>query len=230
MSILQAVMTAPLLGGGGGGGGGGDGAVGDYLWDTAPESYTRPSGGTDPVLTSLLMPDNSTTKNVHVFSGTNYISTQGHGIALFYFNIWFYPTSNHVGLMAEQGGPVENTVYYYNALEIGLSGNINASVWTGSSPATIVSSGSVTLNAWNHLYFYYNNLSTEMGISLNNATTQTTTVTRSGPDTSYFLFGSNCSTYITSNARFQGKLGDVTGSTYIAGSNYNDTKTVYGLT
>jgi hypothetical protein len=220
---MQTLMTSTL------GGAVADGAVGDYVWDTAPESYIRPSGGTDPVLTSILMP-NSSTKNVHVFSGTNYISTQGHGIASFYFNIWFYPTSNHVGLMAEQGGPVENTVYYYNALEIGLSGNINASVWNGANATTIVSSGSVTLNSWNHLYFYYNNLSTELGVSLNNATLQTTTVTRSGPGTSYFTFGANCATYMTSNARFQGKLGDVTGSSYISGSSYNDTKTVYGLT
>jgi hypothetical protein len=222
MSIIQTLMTAPLMGGSVP-----DGAVGDYVWDITTESYTRPSGGTDPVLTSLLMP-NSSTKNVHVFSGTNYISTQGHNVASFYFNIWFYPTINNVGLMSEQGGPVENTVYYYNALEIGLSGNINASVWTGTSATTIVSSGSVTLNAWNHLYFYYINGSTQMGVSLNNATIQTTTVTRDGPVTSYFTFGANCATYITSNARFAGKLGDVTGSSYISGSTYNDTKTVYG--
>ncbi len=223
MSIIQTLMTSTL------GGPVADGAVGDYVWDITNESYTRPSGGTDPVLTSLLMPDNST-KNVHVFSGTNYISTQGHGIASFYFNIWFYPTSNHVGLMTEQGGPVENTVYFYNALEIGLSGNINAGVWNGGNITYITSSGSVTLNAWNHLYFYYNNGATELGVSLNNATTQTTTVTRSPPTTSYFLFGAQCSTYMTSNVRFAGKLGDVTGSSYIPGSTYNDTKTVYGLT
>ena len=207
-----------------------DGPVGGYFWDITNESYTRPSGGNNPVLSSLLMPDNATTKNVHVFNGTNYISTQGHSVASFYFNIWFYPTINNVGLMSEQGGPVENTVYFYNALEIGVSGNINASVWTGTSTTTIVSSGSVTLNAWNHLYFYYINGSTQMGVSLNNATIQTTTVTRDGPVTSYFTFGANCATYITSNARFQGTLGDVTGSSYIAGSSYNDTKTVYGLT
>jgi hypothetical protein len=220
---MQTLMTSTL------GGAVADGAVGDYVWDTVARSYTRPSGGTDPVLTALLMPDNST-KNVHVFSGTNYISTQGHGNSSFYFNIWFYPISNHVGLMSEQGGPVENTVYFYNALEIGLSGNINAGVWNGGNITYITSSGSVTLNAWNHLYFYYNNSATELGVSLNNATAQTTTVTRSGPGTSYFLFGSQCSTYMTSNVRFAGKLGDVIGSSSALVSNYNDTKTVYGLT
>ncbi len=224
MSIIQTLMTAPLMGGPVA-----DGAVGDYVWDITNESYTRPSGGTDPVLTSTLMP-NSSTKNVHVFSGTNYIATQGHGIASFYFNIWFYPTSNHVGLMTEQGGPVENTVYYYNALEINTVGNINAGVWNGSNITYVTTTESVTLNTWNHLYFYYINGSTELGVVLNGGTPNLTNVTRQGPGTSYFLFGSNCSTFITSNARFQGKLGDVTGSSYIAGSSYNDTKTVYGRT
>lgn len=204
------------------------GPVGTLTWDTTPESYTRPSGGTDPVLTSLLMPDNSTTQDVHVFSGTDYIVTPGHNIAGVYFNIWFYPTSNNVELMTHQGSEFEQTSYYYNMLEINASGGINAGGWNGGSITSVTSSETVNLNAWNHVY--YRCSGGTLSVCLNNGSTYSTLISYSAPTTSYFAIGATAVTYMTSNARFQGTLGDVAGSSYIAGSNYNDTKAVYGLT
>lgn len=204
------------------------GPVGTLIWDGVPESYLRPTGGTDPVLTALLMPDNSTTKDVHVFGGTDYISTPGQATGNFYFNIWFYPTTNNVGLMSEQGSEFENTGYYYNMLEIDATGGVNVNVWNGGSITTFAIVGPVNLNAWNHIYYYYDG--TNLGASLNNNGVSSTVATRSAPSTSYFSFGANCSTFVSSNARFQGTLGDVVISSTTPGSNYNDTKATYGLT
>jgi hypothetical protein len=162
-----------------------------------------------------------------VFSGTNYISTAGNAAPAFSFNIWFYPTTNNIALMAEQGGPVENTVYYYNMLEINSSNRINAGVWNGDNISTITFSDTVNLNAWNHLYFYY--ASGEAGIELNGGTRATTTTARNNPTTSYFTFGSNLNTYMSTNARFQGRLGDVDITSSNSGSNFVSTKAVYGL-
>jgi len=226
MPITQILLTANTTGGGGGGGGG-PSPTGTYTWDAAPTGYARPSGGNDPVLTSFLMPDGLTTKDIHVFSGTNYISTAGNSAPEFYFNIWFYPTTNNIALMAEQGGPVENTVYYYNMLEINTSNGINAGVWNGGNISMITFADTVNLNAWNHLYFYYG--SGTLGIELNGGTRATTTAVRDEPTTSYFTFGSNISTFMSANNRFQGRLGDVDITSFPSGSNFVGTKSVYGL-
>jgi hypothetical protein len=219
MPITQILLTANTTGGGGG--------AGTYTWDATPTEYARPSGGSDPALQSFLMPDGSTTKDLLVFSGTNYISTAGNSAPAFSFNIWFYPTANNIALMAEQGGPVENTVYYYNMLEINSSNRINAGVWNGDNISTITFLDTVNLNAWNHLYFYY--ASGEAGIELNGGTRATTTTVRNNPTTSYFTFGSNLNTYMSTNARFQGRLGDVNITSSNSGSNFVSTKAVYGL-
>ena len=218
MPITQILLTATASGGG----------AGTYTWDATPTEYARPSGGSDPALQSFLMPDGSTTKDLLVFSGTNYISTAGNSAPAFSFNIWFYPTANNIALMAEQGGPVENTVYYYNMLEINSSNGINAGIWnSGENISTITFSDTVTLNAWNHLYFYYG--SGEAGIELNGGTRATTTLVRNNPTTSYFTFGSSIATYMSTNARFQGRLGDVNITSSVSGSNFVSTKAVYGL-
>lgn len=206
---------------------GGSGGIGTYTWDTVPNSYTRPSGGNNPTLTPFVMPDGSTTKNLHVFNGSNYISTAGNTASEVFFNIWFYPTTNNIALMGEQGGPIENTVYWYNMLEIDSSNVIKAGVWNGGSVSTITFSDTVNLNAWNHLYFYYG--SGTLGIELNGGTRATVTASRDNPATSYFTFGSNLSTYMSTNNRFQGRLGDVDIASTTSGSNFTSTKAVYGL-
>jgi hypothetical protein len=226
MPITQILLTANTGGGGGGGGGGGD-AVGTYTWDAAPTSYTRPNGGNDPALQSVLMPDGLTTKNIHVFNGSNYISTAGNAAPEFFFNIWFYPTANNIALMSEQGSPVENTVFYYNMLEINSFNRINAGVWNGESISTITFSDTVNLNAWNHLFFYYG--SGTLGIELNGGTRATTTAARDRPTTSYFTVGSNLLTAMTTSNRFRGSLGDVDITSSPSGSNFLGTKAVYGL-
>lgn len=222
MPVTQMIMASLTTTGSG------SGPVGGYAWDSQPSiSYFRPAGGNDPALVPTLMPDNTTTLDLHVFSGTNYITTAGHtNVTTFWFNIWIYPAYGNVGILTELGSTFENTGYFYNMLEIDMFNNIRAGVWNGGNISNVTGSA-VNLNAWNHLYFYYDG--TTMGISVNGGTATTTTTARGAPTDSYFAFGSQCNTYIASNSRFNGKLGTFVANTSSTTSSYLSTKSIYGL-
>lgn len=202
--------------------------VGSLIWNGVTESYLRPTGGINPALTSMLMPDSVTTKQVHVFNGTDYIVTPGHSLSNVYFNIWFYPTANNVVLVSHLDSIYEASGYHYSMLEINSTSKVDAGAWNGGNITTVTTTESVNLNAWNHIYYYC--AGGTLSLSLNNSAAYTTSLSYSPPGTSYFTFGAVESTYISTSNRFQGKLADVVGSSSALSSNYNDTKTVYGLT
>ncbi len=221
MPITQILLTANS--------GTPNSAVGDYTWDNVASQFIRPVPGSDPLLISQLMPDGATTRNIHSFSGTGYITTQAHSTGDFYFNIWFYPVVSNISLMSELGSGLENLGYHYNMLEIDSSNNIRAGTWNGSAIAFITTTATVTTGAWNHLYFYHS--TGTLGISVNGATAETLSTARVNPGgPSYFGIGTNDTSSIVTANRFQGNLGDVVINTISAGSNYEGTKAVYGIT
>ncbi len=223
MPITQILLTANS--------GTPNSAVGDYTWDNVSSQFIRPVPGSDPLLIQQLMPDGVTTKNIHSFSGTGYITTQAHNATGdFYFNIWFYPVSSNVSLMSELGGGLENAGFHYNMLEIDSSNNVRAGTWNGSAIVFITTTTTVTTGAWNHLYFYYSTGTLTLGISVNGGTENTLSTSRSGPiGPSYFGIGTNDTSSIVTANRFQGDLGDVVVNTFSTGSNYEGTKAVYGI-
>ncbi len=182
-----------------------------------------------PTYGAYTFPDEST-GSVHTLNGTQYVLSRAFGVTpTVNFNLWFYPTSNNVNVISELGTAVENSAYHYSMLEIDSTGKLKGRVWQMGTPLTSV--GSVNLNAWNHVYFYYDHSNTTFGISLNNETTVVSNVggVRLTSDTgnTYWGIGLFESTYMVTTARYQGKFSDLSIHSTIAGSNYTATKSAY---
>ena len=172
---------------------------------------------------------NGTKGNVQRLSGQEYLLTQSLGsVASVNINLWFYPTDVGKILISELSNPYENAYYHYTMLEINSSGNVLGRVWQMTVPDILTSVGTVTVNAWNHLYFYYNSSTGMVGMSLNNATAVTFSFpSRNAPAASIFGIGVVDDTYMQVNARYQGKFDTLTIDTSITGSNYSTTVAKY---
>lgn len=248
MSIIQAIIGTNLTisagGGGGGGGGGGTPASGSATFDSVSDGgygyWLNNDGSQTPAtvfggsvnMASYTFPGGS--------SGTPYTLSGGYAIGPLIdnlgsneitINIWFYPTANNIQIVSELQAQDPGSGYHYSILEIDSSGHILGRFWPNAGTG-MATSNSVTLNAWNHVW-YTNNASGYEQLQLNGGTIATQTVTaRSGPGSSSFAFGIVDATDLdgTSGSRsaFQGKIGyfqyknDAT-----TGSNYSSTWSKY---
>lgn len=97
-------------------------------------------------------------------------------------------------------------------------------MWPAGAPG--IDCGSVNLNAWNHVYYYYS--TGILSVSLNGATAQTTSVTRGAPTETFLGIGISDGTNLVTNARYQGKFNDLRVSS-TSGSTWDSTKAKYGL-
>lgn len=143
-------------------------------------------------------------------------------------DMWFYPTSYGITLLAELGqntGP--NVGYDYNMLEIDSSGYLLATVFPSGH---ITSPNTVTLNAWNHVYFFHdvqNSLRLELNGNLDgsHAVNGTASSGYTPPGQRYFgIGGGGNGTNMGNVSYFQGKIGTVYIYDTVAQSSYNATK------
>jgi hypothetical protein len=144
--------------------------------------------------------------------------------------LWFYPTANNKIIIGELGQTTENSDWHLSMLEIDSSNKLKGRVWELISGSYPTSTGSVNLNAWNHVYFYYNHATNTFGMSLNNETAVTQTgFTRHTSDTNftYWGIGLTDSQNMGSSDRYQGKFDALVIDTTITGSNFEATKAKY---
>ena len=191
-------------------------------WDTTNAAV--------PTYGAYTYPD-ETSGSVHTLTGTQYVISEGWGSTEdISVNLWFYPTANDKIIIGELGQNAENINYHYTMLEIDSSNKLKGRVWEMTSGQAVTSTGSVTLNAWNHVYFYYNSATTTFSMSLNNETV----VTQSGVSrnisnsNSYWGIGLTDSQNMGSSARYQGKFDAlVIDSNLAGGSTWTTTKAKY---
>ena len=206
-------------------------ALGQYVFNGTPtdwaytNSYTATYGG-------YVYPDNSS-GSVHTLTGTQYVLSPGFtSSATICLNLWFYPTANNKVIMAELGQPAENQDFHWSVLEINSSNKLKGRVWEMGgvfNQPEVTSTGNVNLNAWNHVYLYFNNATSTFGMSLNNETPVTQdSVNRNISNTgTYWGIGLTDSQNMGSSARYQGKFDGLVISTTLTGSNFDATKAKY---
>ena len=145
-------------------------------------------------------------------------------------DFWFYPTNVGVQLLSEIGEQSAAPGWHSTVLEIDNSGHVRAGFWNGMNvggPA--VSTNTVTLNQWNHVYFasiwtgdYYFELN-------GTATNGNPNYVRVKPSAEHFIIGYADITNMGSTSKFTGKVGALTISDYVAPSTFSSTRTKFGL-
>ena len=235
MVLAQAIIGTSFYSAGGGGGGGIVSTVGQYVYDSNTYNYYAAYNNTNltyPKSTSYRFPD-ETQSNVIEFDGNSYQFTQPLGVNdSFFINLWIYPLSNNRAILAEtnSGSEAGSLTYYYNMMEIDSSGYVRAGVYNGTPIASVTSPNQVTLNAWNHIYFYYDRSESSGTIHLevNGGTAATqSSVNRSGPGSSYYALGLGTATSITTSAYFLGYMHNLETHDSLHGSNYEIFKSKY---
>lgn len=185
-------------------------------------AYTN---ATSPTYGSYTFPDAST-GSLHTLDGTNCVISESLGsFGTIAINLWFYPTSANTIIMSEFETGDENSGYHYTMMEISSSNVLHARIWPGAAPG-ITCGNTVNLNAWNHVYYFYD--AGTLSVSLNNGTAATGSITRSAPSTTFLAIGVSDSTNLVTSARYQGKFNDLNVSS-TAGSTWTSTKSKYGL-
>jgi hypothetical protein len=177
----------------------------------------------------------STSGSVHTLTGSEYVLSPQFGVApTLNFNLWFYPTANNTIILGELGQTTENTGWHLTMLELNSSNRLKGRVWEMGDvfPVQVVTStGAVTLNAWNHVYFYFDNATSTFGMSLNNETPVTQVIyNRHTSSTNHTYWGIGLTDTVTnmgSSARYRGKFDGLVIDSTITGSNYAATKAKY---
>ena len=218
--IASAIYSVPT----------GPSAVGTYSFNGTPYSYGHASGSTPnyPANPTIWFPGGQQGGTLE-FDGTGWEMTQDMGANdSFFVNLWIYPTLSNREIMSETNGP--NVAYYYNMLEVDGDGYIHAGIYTGVPISSVTSTNKVTLNAWNHIYFYFD--ASESGgtihLEVNGGTAATLSgLTRNGPGTSHFVFGLNSATNMGSATPYSGYVDTVEIYSSLHGSNYEATKDKY---
>lgn len=206
-------------------------ALGQFVFNGTPTNWAY-TNAASPTYAAYSYPDNSS-GSVHTLTGTQYVLTQGFtSSATLNFNLWFYPTANNKIIIGELGQPAENQDFHWSMLEIDSSNKLKGRVWEMGGvfdEPEVTSTGNVTLNAWNHVYLYFDNATSTFGMSLNNETPVTQgNVNRNISNTgTYWGIGLTDSQNMGSNARYQGKFDGLVINTSIVGSNFDATKAKY---
>ena len=203
------------------------GPAGSYVWNGTPSTHLY-AGGITPSSISYSFPDTSRS-NVLNFTGGGWVESDVLGtVDEYYLDFWFWPTAANVAIFSETDvGGAEANGYHYNMIEIRSDGKINAGTWTGTI-TYVTSNNPVTLNAWNHIYFYYSANSIRLELNGSSDQVNQTSVTRDHPSASYFGVGMSDWTYITTSNRYQGFMDSWYGGTTVQSSRYTSTKAKYG--
>lgn len=192
-------------------------------------NYYNTAGGTTsyPKNVTVQYPD-STSGTTLSCDGNGYQMTPTLGAQTnIFLDFWFYPTRNAQEVLTMTGQAAEGG-YTYNMMEIDSSNHVLAGVWTGGSIEYVTSSNTVTLNAWNHAFFYqYNGV---IHLQINNGTAAELALVSplAFPLTAFLSFGGLGGSTMGNSARFSGYVDPlyIWNSSHL--SRYNDTKTKYG--
>jgi hypothetical protein len=200
--------------------------AGTYTFNGATLSFPL-AFGIDPVypkLTSYSFPNETQSNTIEITNGSWQLTNSMGALDNFYINFWFYPSSYNRAILSELNGPTPG--YYYNVMEIDSSGYVKAGVYTGAPMAYVTSPNKVIVDAWNHIYFYYN--AGTIHLELNGGVAATLgSVSRSGPDSSYFAFGFDSATNMGSSSPYWGYLDGIAITNYSVSSSYSSTKAKY---
>ena len=204
------------------------GPAGSYVWNGTPSTHLY-AGGITPSSISYSFPDTSRS-NVLNFTSGGWVESGSLGtFNEYYLDFWFWPTAANIAIFSETtAAGIENAGYHYNTIEIQSDGKVNAGIWV--NPITYVTSNNpVTLNAWNHIYFYYSagTIHLELNGSGDQVALSGITPERPGQD-SYFGIGMYDITNITTSNRYQGFMDTWYGGTTVQSSRYTSTKAKYG--
>ena len=199
---------------------------GQYTFNGTPTSWAT-TNATVNTYGAYTYPDESS-GSLHTLTGSEFLMSGDIGNnTVLNINLWFYPTANNLVIMGEMGQPAENDSWHYSMLDIDNTNHLKGRLWEF---AGVTSTGTVTLNAWNHAYLYYNSVNDSIGLSLNNETAVTTaTGDRHPSDTSetYLGIGIVDNQNMSSSTRYQGKFDGLVIDTTLTGSNYSSTKAKY---
>ena len=199
---------------------------GQYVFNGTPTSWAT-TNATSTTYGAYTYPDESS-GSLHTLTGSQYLMSGNIGNnTVLNINLWFYPTANNLIIMGETGQPEENSSWHYSMLDIDNTNHLRGRLW---SFVGATSTGTVTLNAWNHAYLYYNSVTSSVGLSLNNETAVTiNTGARQLSDTSetYLGIGVLDSQNMSSSTRYQGKFADLVIDTTLTGSNYTASNAKY---
>jgi len=234
VSIIQAIIGTNLTisagGGGGGGGGGGVSPDGTHFWDGSPIVWG--SAGIDPYKptynATYSFPDGFTNAQMWDFNGVNQLMTTGpfSNVSQVYMNIWFYPTAAGCILMTIQGQATENVNYHHAALTINSNQTVTGGFWAGMNIGSMTTVNTVTLNAWNHIYFRHNG--TQALLQLNGGTAVTATHSWELQGNPFVAgFGTTSITNSGISARYQGMLAEFRLNFGNTASNYDSTRSIY---
>ena len=199
---------------------------GQYTFNGTPTSWAT-TNATSTTYGAFTYP-NESSGSLHTLTGSQYLMSGNIGNnTVLNINLWFYPTANNLIIMGEMGQAAENSAWHYSMLDIDNTNHLRGRLW---SFVGATSTGTVTLNAWNHAYLYYNSVTSSVGLSLNNETAVTiNTGARQLSDTSetYLGIGVLDSQNMSSSTRYRGKFADLVIDTTLTGSNYTASKTKY---
>lgn len=189
------------------------------------------TNATSPTYGAYTYPD-ETSGSLHTLTGTQYVLSEAWSAsATISFNLWFYPTANNKIIIGELAQTTENSNWHWSMLEIDSTNHLKGRVWEMGGvfdEPEVTSTGTVTLNAWNHVYLYFNNATSTFGMSLNNETEVTQgSVNRAIPTFAYWGIGLVDSQNMGSGARYQGKFDALVINTTLVGSTYTATKAKY---
>ena len=201
--------------------------LGQFTFNGTPTDWAT-TNATVATYGAYTYPD-ETSGSLHTLTGSEFLMSGDIGNnTVLNINLWFYPTANNVVIMGELGQPSENSYWHYSMLDIDSTNHLRGRLW--ELVGGVTSTGTVTLNAWNHAYLYYNSVTGYVGMSLNNETAVTTnTGTRHLPDSGHTYLGIGLidDQNLSSNARYQGKFAAPVIDTTLTGSNYSSTKAKY---
>lgn len=200
--------------------------VGKFSWNGTLSNYSYASGTVGNITSlSYNFPDNTTTSTTH-YNANAYQSTYSLGsVSNFWIDFWVYPTSFGEAILTEMDNNT-GPGYYYNMLEIDNDGHIYAGTWNGGNISHVVSADKVTLNAWNHIFFYY--YDGVLHLEVNGGTpVETGGVTRSGPGNTFLAVGFHSVTAMFTANQFQGYIETIYASSTSVASRYNSTKSKY---
>ena len=194
-----------------------------------------------PANPAYTYPDGSTGKTRN-FTGTEWMSSINlYTNGAFTTNpitidFWFYPTANNVQLIQEYGNPTPISDYHASILELDSYGRVKARLWQGVYPGHIItSSNKVLLNQWNHIYFAEETNGSHIFELNGEATTGLPNYTRTRPmdigysNLSYGIGYPDGQAIVNSNA-FQGKIGYLQISDYVANTSYYNFKNKFAFT
>lgn len=201
--------------------------VGQFNWNGTPSNYSYTSAIDPTNITNISYKfPNNTTANTTSYDGSSYQSTYSLGpITNYWFDFWVYPTAFNRAILTEMDNNT-GAGYYYNMLEIDNNGRIYAGVWNGGNITSFVTTDKLTLNAWNHIYFYYNGSTLNVEIN-GGSTASTSAIIRSGPGNSFIGVGYYSATSMFTSNQFQGYIETIYASSTSVASRYNSTKSKY---